>query len=115
MIFYSILAQFWKFINNKTLKNKDISFWEFGDKEWSVPPEGNEGFVQDKRTGQVLTLEKLNPNEKSKLILKNESITGSDNQKWIRSSPDSDGWFTLKNPSSNEFLQPIAQHECKYN
>ena len=80
-----------------------------------MPPEGNEGFIRDKSTSQVLTLEKLNPNEKSKLILKNVSITSSDNQKWIRSSPDSDGWFTLKNPSSNEFLQPIAQHECKYN
>ena len=115
MIIFQILAQFWKFINDKTLKNKDISFWEFGEKEWSLPPEGNEGFIRDKSTSHVLTLEKLNSTKKSKVKLKKESITSSNNQKWIRSSPDSDGWFTLKNPSSNEFLQPIAQHECKYN
>ena len=33
---------------------------------------------------------------------------GSDGQTWKRSTPDTDGWFTLQNPNSERYLTAIS-------
>ena len=79
------------------MENGFTSTWDFEEETWSLPPSnGTEGYIKEKSTGLVLTI------VKSKIELKvNKS---SNDQKWVRSSPDSDGWFTLTNPFTNETL-----------
>jgi len=92
-------TQLWKLNDCSKLENGFGPSWEFKDKIWSLPSEGEAGFIREKSTGQVLTI------EGNKVVLKKELYNSTDdqNQKWVKSAPK-EGMFTLKNPSSNKFL-----------
>ena len=90
-------AQLWKLNEDSELENKYTFSWDFEDNSWTLPSTDVEGYITDLSSGQVLTV------KGSKVELKDKNETCIQ-QKWIRSKPDSEGWCTLKNPSSDKFL-----------
>ena len=59
----------------------------------------SDDYIIDNATGKVLTI-----GDENRIILKEKLDNLSDKQKWIKSTSDSEGWFTLQNPSSKKFL-----------
>ena len=88
-------AQFWNLTVDATLINKFTSFWEFEENKWLL----SDDYIIDNSTGKVLTI-----GDDNRIILKEKLDNLSDKQKWIKSTSDSKGWFTLQNPSSKKFL-----------
>ena len=91
-----VSAQLWKLTKDSKLENGYASSWEFANKSWELPQNGTEVYIKEKNTGLVLTV------VGSKIELKMNN--SSENQKWKKSIPDSNDWFTLENPSTHKFL-----------
>ena len=67
---------------------------------WTLPEENTAGYIQDELE-KVLQPE-LKPIIKDRIILKEKKAIKK--QQWLRSPPDREGWFTLKNVQSHQFL-----------
>ena len=67
---------------------------------WTLPEENTAGHIQDELE-KVLQPE-LKPIIKDRIILKEKKALKK--QQWLRSPPDREGWFTLKNVQSKKFL-----------
>ena len=87
-------------VNGSKLENCFSSVWKFKDNNWTFTLDGVEVYIKNS-LGFVLTI------EDSGVELK-EKDTSSANQKWIKSANDSEGRFTLRNPSSNKFLTNVV-------
>ena len=53
-------------------------------------------------SNQALTIEKN--------IVKLKQFSESNDQTWLRTSPNKEGWFKLKNPASRKFLTYIDEN-----
>ena len=84
------------------LENGDNGIWLFGNKIWIIPQENSIGSIKDVSSGMVLS--HLGDASDESVILEEETDPLSENQKWIRSSFDENGFFTFKNPLSNKVL-----------
>jgi len=99
-------SQLWR-LNNSKLENGFASTWKFDGKNWTFPVDGIEGCIEDS-DDLVLTIEGSD-------IKLNEKVDSSVNQKWVKSASDAEGWFTVKNPSSNKFLTNTVPEDIDYN
>ena len=86
---------------NKRYKSR----WENSGKVWTLPEENTAGYIQDELEN-VLHPE-LKPIIKDRIILKEKKALKK--QQWLRSLPDKEGWFTLKNVQSKKFLTAIPE------
>ena len=86
------------------LENGKEGKWSFADKVWIVPPEGEISYIKDWSSGQVLGIPNIVSGTEKLVVLQSEANPLSDNQKWLRSHYDEDGFFTLTNPSSGKIL-----------
>ena len=59
----------------------------------------SDDYIIDNATGKVLTI-----GDENRIILKEKLDNLSNKQKWIKSTSEPEGWFTLQNPSSKKFL-----------
>ena len=99
---YYSLDQQWSLTKNMTLVNRDGD-WMYKDLKWSLPNEGNEGFIVDRESNKVLGIDGENC-EGSKVMLQTRENPENPDQKWKRSSTDENGFFTLNNVNSGLFL-----------
>ena len=89
----------WRLTDCSKLENGFFPSWEFDDKIWSKEHlEGKEVYIEEKSTGWVLAI------DNNKVVLRKEPYNSNNTQKWVKSAPDADGWFTLKMVNSNKFL-----------
>ena len=94
-----LLAQLWRLTDCSKLENGFFPSWEFDDKIWSKEHlEGKEVYIEEKSTERVLAI------DNNKVVLRKEPYNSNNTQKWVKSAPDADGWFTLKMINSNKFL-----------
>ena len=103
----SILAcgtQIWRLTGEMKLENGKEGKWKFDDKVWIVPPEGEISYIKDWSSGKVLGISNIVSETEKLVVLQSEADPLSDNQKWLRSHYDEDGFFTLTNPSSGKIL-----------
>ena len=96
-----------KRIVNKTITDEDHS------KDWILPKEGEVGYIE-KSFGEVLGLEYVSyykTNEGRNVILqsKRRDVPAKE-QMWLRSTNDSNGWFTLRNLASGKFLTAVGSN-----
>ena len=98
----SFPEQLWRYTNENRLESKS-GMWKYHDKKWSIPKDGDRaraGVIKDQQTLMVLSL----PENKSEVRLNTVDQNQPLGQKWRRNKANSDGWFTLLNPGSNELL-----------
>ena len=77
-----------------------VNHWIHENETWSIPREGEEGYIRIQDTDIVMSV--VRESVGSKVIL--EAKNDSPNQKWLRSQGDQEGWFSLKNSLSGLFL-----------
>ena len=65
-----------------------------------MPEENTAGYIQDEL--EIVLHPELKPIIKDRIILKEKKALKK--QQWLRSLPDKEGWFTLKNVQSKKFL-----------
>ena len=98
--------QLWRFTKDKKLENK-CSEWKFVNKKWRIPNAGNQpGFIKDLESALVLGSE-----ADDKVILEDTKDENIFTQKWIRSKPNQDGWFTFQNSGSGNYLTSTSNEE----
>ena len=135
---FSFSAQLWKFNKKKqTLENKNGQ-WKFENKTWSrnvfrgklnlllrymiysyfnqkylsifFYKLGNEGYIKDKESLEVLGLLDGETIEDTEVILEAKKEVSNNTQKWVKDVTEidskdlADGWFKLKNVLSGRFL-----------
>ena len=99
-----LTGQLWRISEDAILLNGKGN-WRYKDyhrKKWTLPDEGEMGYVTDQGTNRVLGIDGDN-NPGSNVSLQLKENPESLNQMWIKVSKD-DGYFTLENPSSGLFL-----------
>ena len=109
-MFFFFTARLWSLTNDSRLDNLYNSEWEFQDKQWTIPSEGTEGGyieVTDKevstKPSEVKKVKVLAITE-SEIVLEDKADNSKSSQIWIK-GPTKDGYFTLKNKETGEFLQ----------
>ena len=88
--------------------------WKFSHKKWTVPNAGDlahPGLIKDLESNLVLGLFENNGDDKSQVILQDTKDQNMFTQKWVRSKPNQDGWFTLQNSGSRDYLAVISNDE----
>ena len=73
-----------------------VSDWKYLDDQWSIPREES-GKIEEITSKRVLG----NRNNIDVIL---ETQKDSDDQIWIRGKPSIDGYFTLKNKATSNFL-----------
>ena len=86
------------------MNNLYSSEWDFQDNQWTIPTESTEeGFIEVKEgksnSGKVLAI------TESEVVLEDKADNSTSSQIWIKGTTNSDGYFTLKNKGTGEFLQ----------
>ena len=99
---FYFLDQLWRFTSDKKLVNKSGD-WIFSQKKWKIPNTGA-GYIKDIETGLVLGFFGSDSNVQNQVILQETKDQTTFTQKWIRSKPNQDGWFTLQNSGSRDYL-----------
>ena len=110
---FYVLDQLWRLTTDNKLVNKSGD-WSFSHKKWRIPKAGehvNAGFVKDLETGLVLGIFGNNTDDKSQVMLQDVKDQTTFTQKWIRSKPNEDGWFTLQNSGSRDYLAVMSNDE----
>ena len=100
------LDQLWKFTEDNQLVNKSGE-WIFTHKKWKIPC-GCAGFIKDLESDFVLGLDGDNKNQVTLQDTRDQTIFA---QKWIRSKQNHDGWFTLQNSGSKDYLAVVSNNE----
>ena len=67
-------------------------------KSWNIPNEGQEGVIENQKTGQVLSL----PSDANRVKLSDKTQCG--HETWSRSTADVNGWFKLTNLETKKVL-----------
>ena len=98
---YFFTAQWTQDETDKKLTNRNFNF-EHKDIAWNIPASGATGYIEDTATGNVLG--RHNAWNNDTIVLEAKSVPESDEQKWVRSISDSNGWFTLTNKASGKVL-----------
>ena len=76
---------------------------------WRIPNAGNHGqpgYIKDLESALVLGSE-----ADDKVILQDTKDENIFTQKWIRSKPNQDGWFTFQNSGSGNYLTSTSNEE----
>ena len=110
---FYFLDQLWRFTEDKKLVNKSGD-WIFSHKNWRIPNAGNHlhpGHIRDVESGLVLGIFGNNSDDQSQVNFEVVKDQTTFTQKWIRSKPNHDGWFTLQNSGSREYLAVISSDE----
>ena len=100
--------QLWRFTKDKKIENK-CREWKFVDKKWKIPNAGNPGhpgLIKDLESALV-----LGSDADDKVFLEDTKDENAFTQKWIRSKPNQDGWFTLQNSGSGYYLASTSEDE----
>ena len=103
----------WRYTKDQKLENKSGP-WKYGNKLWSIPKDGEHakaGFIKDQETKMVLGVAGANADEDAGVDLQNPNQEDPFCQKWRRSKPNNDGWFSFLNPATNEFLTVATAEE----
>ena len=68
-------------------------------------------FIKDLETGLVLGISEDDADDNSQVMLQDVKDQTTFPQKWIRSKPNEDGWFTLQNSGSRNYLAVKSNDE----
>ena len=87
--------------------------WDFQNNKWNIPTQGTDGVYIEVKAEKGETVGTTITPEVKKVLAITESEVGiedkADNpissQIWIKEPANSDGYFTLKNKGTGEFLQ----------
>ena len=71
------------------------------NKQWIIPAEGKEDYIEDKATGMVLGISQDYTSETSPVVLEPKKVPISNDQMWLRGTYR---WFSLTNPISGRVL-----------
>jgi len=101
---FTYTSRLWSLTNDSRLNNLYSSEWDFQDNQWTIPTESTEeGFIEVKEgksnSGKVLAI------TESEVVLEDKVDNSTSSQIWIKGTTNSDGYFTLKNKGTGEFLQ----------
>ena len=69
------------------------------NKQWIIPAEEKEGYIEDKATGLVLGI------ETDSVVLQPKKVPNSNDQMWLRGAYEQ---FSLTNPSSGRVLTALS-------
>ena len=84
----------------------------FSQKKWRIPHScDHAGFIKDLETTLVLGIFGEDSDDNSQVILQDVKDETTFTQKWIRSKPNQDGWFTLQNSGSRDYLAVKSNDE----
>ena len=107
-------ARLWSLIDSRLI-NLYSSDWEFQDYKWTIPTEGTEGgyieVTAEKGETEVTTIPsevkkvKVLAITESEVVLVDKANNSKSSQVWIKEPANSNGYFTLKNKGTGEFLQ----------
>jgi len=104
----SNMEQLWKYDDNTMKLINKNGAWEYLEKTWNLPAEGQTGPINDTKSSQVLGLFGFDSTiDGAKVIL--EAADNSAEQMWYRGTQNSEGYFTLQNPVSRKFLTAKSQ------
>ena len=101
-LYLYFLDQLWRFTKAKKLENKRRE-WKFVDKKWKIPNAGNPGLIKDLESALV-----LGSDADDKVFLEDTKDENAFTQKWIRSKPNQDGWFTFQNSGTGNYLTALS-------
>ena len=86
----------------------------FCQKKWRIPYAGDHthaGFIKDLETDLVLGIYGNDSDDNSQVMLQDVNNQTTFTQKWMRSKPNQDGWFTLQNSGSRNYLAAKSNDE----
>ena len=89
------------------MKNKHGSYgeyWKYRNHYFIIPIEGEEGFIEDKDSSQVLGIIYSENVGEFDVILQNKTLPIKESQRWFRGMADNSGYFSLLNPSTGKVL-----------
>ena len=89
------------------MKNKHGSYsdnWKYINHYLRIPIEGEEGFIEDKDSNQVLGIMDSGNVGVLDVVLLNKTLPIKESQKWLRGMADNSGYFSLLNPSTGKVL-----------
>ena len=93
-------AQYWRVSKTSILVNKSGK-WQFSSLKWSLPEEECEGPITDIASGKVLSI--IDQDSLVELVVNDDGLL-SNEQKWVRTKQNKEGWCMLINSSSNKAL-----------
>ena len=95
----------WRIRADQTLESK-TGTWQYEDSKLTIPDAGADDAIKDSVTGELLSVRGDTTSAGSGVIFKKKAASKplSNGQKWTRGNPDSDGWFSIKNTHSGNFL-----------
>ena len=86
----------------------------FSQKKWRIPNAGvnpQAGFIKDLETNLVLGIFGSDSDDNGQVMLQEVKDQTTFTQKWMRSKPNKDGWFTLQNSGSRNYLAVKSNDE----
>jgi len=102
-------SQLWRINKNDfKLDNLYSSSWEFENKPWTIPSDGEEGLiaVKDSNSAKVLVV------NGEDVVLEDKAKNSTSSQLWIKGPNNSDGYFWLKHKETGKFLT-LCIHKVK--
>ena len=85
--------------------------------KWIIPNEGETGYIEDIDSGSVLGLLDDSTSTTTTgdkiVVFVTKDDTFPDGQNWSRGKTDSNGYFTLQNPTTKKFLTASSSDSLK--
>ena len=77
--------------------------WKYSDKEWTIPDEGEKGFIETLDKTQVLGVDG-ELIKYANIAMQSKNVSDSAHQLWEKGIADSFGYFTIKSSASDLYL-----------
>ena len=78
-------------------------YWQYSDKKWTLPDEGEKGFIETLDKTQVLGVDGELIKE-ANITLQSKNVSDSVHQLWEKGIADPFGYFTIKSSASDLYL-----------